>query len=163
MVLLSRHFDWQYFLAKGNYEDVAIFLIAAAAIAWAIRARILRERMALLMTVQALIFTCREIHFRGSDTGVYVGTGIVLIWALAWAWRYHEQLVTERTDWRMLSFLTAAIICYMVSVLIQRRAFKGLPLEADLHIPFEESAENMAHILFFIAAIVHQRRRNRNQ
>jgi hypothetical protein len=159
LVVVSWLCDYRVLLRKSSYEQTAIPIIAAAAIAWGIRTVYRRERIALLVTAQAFIFTCREIHFPGTDIAVYVGTALVGGWALVWVWRRYDRLISKQTDWKMLSFLATSIACYVISLLVQRRVFKGVPGESELHIALEESTENMAHLLLLISSLIYSRRR----
>lgn len=148
---------------KATYELIAVPLTAAAAAAWLSRACALGSRLALIVAAQAAVFCCREIHFTGTHRGVYVATAVVVVWALTWAWRRRDLLKPENVDWRQVSFLVAAVGTYVLAIVIQKRVFKVIPGERDLHIALEEATETMAHILLVLAALVGRRRRAATQ
>jgi hypothetical protein len=165
LVLAGAVWHWSTISAPGCkafYEPMAVPLTAAAAAAWLTRAQSLGSRLALVVAVQAAAFCCREIHFVGSTKGVYVVTAVVVVWALAWAWRRRDLLKPENVDWRQVSFLVAAVGTYVLAIVIQKRVFRPIPGEGAVHIALEEATENMAHLLLLLAALIGRRRRKRS-
>ncbi|MBN2584462.1 MAG: hypothetical protein JXL80_15480 [Planctomycetes bacterium] len=166
VVLVARHFGWHRLggpPSKNTYEAMAVPLTAAATFAWLLRAAVSRSRMALVIAVQAAVFCCREIHFTGTHHGVFVATGFVAAWALVWAWVRRDLLLPETEDWRQISWLVATAAAYAVAMIIQRRAFKWIPGEQAVHVPLEEAAETMAHMMLLAAALIGTWRRDRTQ
>lgn len=139
---------------KAFFENLAVPLTLIAALLWLLRAAKARSIFCLLVGLQAAVFCCREIHFYGTHKGVYYATAVVVAWTAAAAWRYRDRLRPEAVNWRQISWLAASVAAYAVALMIQRRLFQHIPGEQTLHVPLEEAAETMAHLLLFIAALM---------
>ena len=122
-----------------------------AAVGFGLRYREQRRTVDLLLTLLAIAFTCREIHFAGSGVGIYVA--LVVLIALGVRWR--EALIGELSrDWR-LTWIMGAAWAYFLSQFVARRALRGiLPLEEELHIPIEETLETAAHVMLLLTAVL---------
>ena len=57
------------------------------------------------------------------------------------------------------NILAASAATYAVALVIQRRAFKGIPGEDAMHIALEEASELMAHLLLLVGSVVGRWRR----
>jgi len=144
------------------HETIAIPLLAVAAAAWFGRA--VRERSSFLglVGVQVVIFLMREIHFRGTSDGVYVATAIVGLLLLRMAWRADWEKAVLHIDWAIVTALVVTVGCYAVALLVQRRVFRILPGEKQLHVALEEVLETGAHLCFLISAFVRGRKTSSN-
>lgn len=137
-------------IAKEPHEVAAPVILSAAVLVCAVRWLVRRDRLHLVLTVLAAALLCREIHFPGTHRGIYVAGAIIALWCVLWRKSLIKQV------WRTAKgrWLTVAVWSYFVSLLIQRRALKFLPDETMMHIRLEEVTENVAHLLFLIAALV---------
>lgn len=144
-------------ILKSNHEILAIVIMSltSAILLYTFCKSTLSVSKA--MFALAVAFLCREIHFAGTDKGVYVA--VVLI--AAWCFLRRENLFKElRERPRLKMMLLTTGTTYFFALLVQRRAFKKiLPesykyLEKWIHIPLEEVSENAAHLCFLICAIV---------
>jgi len=157
-IFLADRLGWSWALSKYFYEVAAVPLIAAAALAWTVRAWGTKDKLAVLLACQAWVFTLRELHFAGTHKGVYIATALILIWAGWWAWGCRETLRNPQVDWLMISLVILTVCAYAESILIQRRWFRFVPREADLHIYLEECGENIAHLCFLVAALTRRKK-----
>jgi hypothetical protein len=131
-------------------ETPAPYLVAVAATLYLARAVVTRNPLYMILAGLGVAFTCREFHFAGSGTGVYVALVALGIWAGLWWKKLREPL----RDWRHTSWLLAAMFAYFLSQLIARRAFRGIPGEHEIHRSLEEWAETTAHLIFIAAAVL---------
>lgn len=143
-------------VVKDRCEVVAIYLMASVVAVFLLRVFLYKMRTDIVMLILAVGFLCREIHFTGTTTGVYIVAGIAGL--LAWIWR--DDILDELDGKNQIK---AVMFCmfwsYLVTMLIQRRVFKAhriaiLPNENLLHIPLEEITENFAHLAFLAVAII---------
>ena len=75
------------------------------------------------------------------------------------AWR--DLMVEPLKDRRHARWLVATVVAYLFAVLADRRAFKFIPGEADIHSHIDECAETMAHLVFLVTSLVGRWRRYR--
>ena len=150
LVVLADAAGLDYLIGKPLQETISVPLMAVVTLVWAVRARRERSVFFALLAAQALVFTMREIHFRGTSDGVYIGTAIIGLVSLRLAWRTDWEQVLPKIDWRLITALAVTAATYAVALLIQRRVFKGVPGEARLHVPLEEVFETFAHLWFLI-------------
>ena len=148
-----------WFYGKGLHETIAIPVLVIAAAAWLGRAVWERSAFIGLVAAQVVVFLLREIHFGWTKNGVYVLTAIIGLVGLRMAWRTDWKAVLPRVDWRLVSALAVTVASYAVALIVQRRAFKGIPGEERLHIAFEEVLETGAHLCFLASAFVRTRRK----
>lgn len=153
-VLVAYACGATWFYRKSVHETIAIPLLAVAAAAWLGRAVRERSWFLGLVGVQVVIFLMREIHFKGTSDGVYVATAIVGLLLLRMAWRVDWAKAVQHIDWAMVSALAVTVACYAVALLVQRRVFRIIPGEEQLHVPLEEVLETGAHLCFLISAFV---------
>jgi hypothetical protein len=74
------------------------------------------------------------------------------------AWRVDWREAVKTIDWAMVTSLAATAACYAVALLVQRRVFRIVPGEEQLHVPLEEVGESAAHLCFLISAFVRTRK-----
>ena len=147
-VYVASSAEWTYVLRKGVLERAAIWLMVMAFVVWLNAALRARTALHVIMTALAFVFLCREIHFAGTSTGVYVGVVAVGVWAFAWRERLREPLDRGQV-W---PWLTATAWTYVLSQLVARRVFRFLPMEDPLHVPLEETVETVAHTMLVVTA-----------
>lgn len=137
-------------------ESFAPLLPAAAALAYAARLVVTRQRLQLLLMCLAIAFTLREIHWRWTHSGVYVMAGAIAVWAGLW-WRHLWPRL--RQDRVQGVWILAAAMAYFVSLLISRRAFRGIAGEQEIHLTMEELTETVAHCMLIFSGLVGNWRR----
>ena len=133
---------------KPRLEMLAIYFTSAATIIYLIRIIFSRNPVFILLFALSLTFLCREIHFAGTTTGVYIALAILGVWSLFWQDRIFEGLKKGA----LLKWVVSTFAIYFLSVLVARRVFRFMPLEDILHVPFEEMLENGAHLMLIATA-----------
>jgi hypothetical protein len=141
---------------KGLLEFAAIVMLSVAtALAFA---RFLASRHPFFLWGSGLlsVLLCREIHFMGTSTGVYIGMVVMLVVANRYYANLREYLAT--------SFVTNALamgsFAYLVAVTIDARwwkaraAWPGIPGEEVFHVPLEELMELVGHVLILAALLL---------
>jgi hypothetical protein len=104
-----------------------------------------------LMLALSIVFLCREIHFTGTQQGIYVALALIAVWCLVWR---RSLLGSLRRNGRRTRWVVMMMWAYAVAMLIQRRALRVLPHEDDLHVQMEEVAENIAHLFLIVLGLV---------
>ena len=140
---------------KNRLEVTAVPILAIASTLLLIASLKAKKHIDIIFLGVAIAFLCREIHFAGTSTGVYIAITILGIFA----WIFRDSILDELKN---QNFYKASIFCliwsYFISIVIQRRAFSAkhiaiLPDEQSVHIGLEEMTENTAHLIFIILAI----------
>lgn len=140
---------WDWYLAKGPHEAIALCLMPAAVLSYIARVRTSRNPAHLLLAGLAVAFLLREIHWGWTCKGVYAMLTALVVWAGAWRKRLRPAVHVGRF-WQ---WLCATGATYVLAQLIARRVFRGvLPDEAELHIVYEEAVENAAHLMLIVTA-----------
>jgi len=143
---------------KGGNEIAAVFIMGATTAFFLLRSILFRKRYDCLLLALAVAFLCREIHFQGTSKGVYVAVGIIG----AWAWIWRDSILDAMEGKTTLKTVIAGMIwSYFISIIIQRRVFKHVPLGAEfhrfeqsVHVALEEVTENVAHSMFLLVALL---------
>lgn len=147
---------YQALIQKAYHEHIAIGLMGVATALFLVRAVCYRMEIDFILAVMSANFLCREIHFVGTDNGVVIVAGLVLIWILLrknQIWSNIEQAKLFQIS------LTGTAFTYFLSILIARRTFSIdylalLPNEANVHVALEEVLENIAHLFLILSGIV---------
>jgi hypothetical protein len=108
-----------------------------------------------ILTGLAASLLCREIHFTGMDKAIYPLGVIILIWVVAW----RDLVARSLKDRRHTIWLVAAFVAYFFATLADRRAFKFIPNEDQIHSQIEECVETMSHLVLIVASLVGSWRR----
>jgi len=140
---------------KQLNEVVAMPLLFISVVSYALLAWKKRNEFAMAMTVLSVDFFCREWHFAGTSTGVYIVAAFVAVWFLY----RHIQMKALIQKTPVEIWLWATGICYLLSQLIARRLFAHnhlglIPMEAMHHIPLEETMETIAHCMLTITSFI---------
>ncbi len=149
LVYLAFHYGWDWLLNKENNETAAIIILPVSLVVALFHASVARNPLHLWLAGFSLVAFLRELHFQGTDDGVWVALLVLLVWAGLW-WR---RLVGPLHEGRMLPLLVGTFSVYALSLAISRRMFRdipGLTFEPELHIPLEEVLENVAHLMLFV-------------
>jgi len=133
---------------KPMLEMLALYFTSIATIIYFIRAITSKNPVFIILTTLAAAFLCREIHFEGTSTGIYIALVGLGIWGILWQDKIFEGLEKGK----LLQWTVATFSIYLLSQLVARRVFRFMPLEDTLHVPFEEMLESGAHIALIITA-----------
>jgi hypothetical protein len=152
-VYLCADRNWWFLLQKPDLEWLALILTAFATGAFFNHALTRRDPLHLILGCLAFAFLCREIHFTGTSTGVYVALVILVVWSFVW----RDRLIAPLERGQTKSWLAAAATMYFLSQMIARRAFAErhfpiFPQEELLHVEMEEMCETVAHICLIVAS-----------
>jgi len=145
-------------LIYGNVNEYsALVLMSIAVLIFFIRLCFYKYDLDKVLLALSVSFLCREIHFTGTDNGIYVACSVIFIWCIIWNKRLFTELNLSEPV-KLVSF--GMFYSYLFTLLIQRRALKRLfpesllDLEQQLHIPWEETTENVAHLFFILLGIM---------
>ena len=136
---------------RGVQEAAALVLMSAAVFVYGLRYALGRDRLHLVLLALSIAFLCREIHFTGTHHGVYVALALIAVWCLLWRRSLLDGLGRNE---RRARWVVLMMWAYALAMLIQKRAFRFLPHEGDLHVQMEEVAENIAHLFLIILGLV---------
>ena len=153
LVYLCANQGWSSVLAKSSLERLALYLLAIACGAFFNHAVTRRDPLHVILGCLAVVFLCREIHFTGTSTGIYVALVVLVIWTVLW----RDRLVSPLERGQMKSWLVATATMYLLSQLIARRVFAErhlgiLPQEELLNVALEEMFETVAHICLIVTS-----------
>jgi len=149
-VYLAHAVGADHLIAKRPNEYAALGLLALAVLVCLLRLAVRRDRFGLVMTAFTASLLCREIHFAGTHKGIYVAAVAIGVWVAVW----RKSLLPVVKGTAKGRWLVIAAWAYLFAVLIQRRAFRFLPLERRLHVQMEEVCENIAHTLLLLACLL---------
>jgi len=151
-VYVAAATDQQWLVSRAANEDIALPLVAAALVGFAVRAWRFGSEFHLFMAVLCAAFFCREWHFAGTSKGIYIAMALLAVWAVK------RRAVFERalSDRRLVVWFWATFVTYVLSQLIARRLFRhlGMPLEDQLHVLLEETVETTAHLMMIVTCLV---------
>jgi len=153
-VLIYRADPDALILQKWFLEIIALVLMGSAFSVAVFRVRIESNPLMKIMLAWSFAFFCREIHFAGTSTGVYIAAVLIAVWA--WSWR--ERLAEPFRIGDFKTWVLTTGWAYFLTIIIQRRVFKHLPgmpdgfyiLENDMHVEAEEFTEVIAHFCLLI-------------
>jgi hypothetical protein len=153
MIVLSGWLDAG--TMKIYAEPVSPPLLALAAVCFALRAWKTRNPLCAILTGLAFAFTCREIHFTGTDLGVKVALVVLVVWTVLW----RKRLTTPIANIKHVRWVLASGFTYALCMLVQKRVFSAkhlgmIPNEDAIHIPLEEGLELVAHLLLLLSAVM---------
>lgn len=151
-VYAAHAMGWKAVLAKANLEFLALWLTLGSAMALAIRWRLTREPVYLVLAALAVAFLCREFHWEWTSKAVYAAVAAIGIWGYVWRGRIVPYLSVHPS---FLLWLMSTAFMYFFSQVIARRAFRHvLPDEQLLHVSLEEIAETLAHTMLLIGSFL---------
>ena len=130
-------------------------LLGIAAALFALRAWRTGNPLCMILTGLAVAFTCREIHFAGTDIGVKVALGVLVVWTVLW----RKRLAGAVGNIAHVRWVAAAALTYALSMVIAKRVFSAkhlgiIPNEDVIHIALEEGLELVAHLLLLLSAVM---------
>jgi len=169
MVLVSVYSSWHSLMRKGFQElaapatlAFATLLAGAALVRRTGGATGLLRRHPFLMWQVVLVISlfCRELHFRGTNNGIYVVL-IVLLWCLA---RHHKRMQPFVHSRMVISLLFGALWAYGVAKTFDRGYWRAwFPAVEPLRDAFEESIETTGHLLILFMVILSWRLATRDR
>lgn len=95
------------------------------------------------------ILLCRELHFPGTGTGVYVGLVILAISAL----RHRERLAAVWDCSPLCGWWLGAISWYVLAVSVDSGAWKFLPHARMWGVNLEETMESGGHLFVLLGVL----------
>lgn len=144
-------------ILKSNHEILAIILMGVTSVLFFYVVKSCKQSITKALFALSVAFLCREIHFTGTERGVYVAAALIA----AWCFSKRKKIFSELQEYPQVKLtLIMTGTTYFFALLVQRRAFKKvLPesykyLEKWIHIPLEEFSENAAHFCFLICAVM---------
>jgi len=148
VVLASRVYP-AFDQLDAQLDRIAPFLVICPVAVYAVRVLVTRNPLSMVLWVLSASLFCRELHFAGTDTGIYVMVAGVVIWAVAW----RNLLAESLKDRRHTIWLLATLSAYLLSQLIARRVFRFVPGEQAIHSKLEEGVETMGHLMLFVTSL----------
>ena len=131
-----------YTLPPWFSEQCALILPAIFAGICIIRFLATRHLFFIWATTLLIVLFCREIHFRGTTTGVYVGFAIVIMFMLL----KYDKLNEFLNNPIFLTFFAVGFASYFLTYTIDQRWWKALiPGEEIFHTHLEEFMEVFGH------------------
>jgi hypothetical protein len=151
-VYLAKGLEFEGFYNKRIHETLALIILPLAIVSYGTGAAYGRRPIHLILTVLTIALFCREWHFTGTSTGIYISLVAIGIWT--YLWREKIKPALQYRQFRIWLISTCAT--YFLSVLISRRLFKHLflPMEKQLHVPLEEVTETAAHLMLLITSLI---------
>ena len=95
------------------------------------------------------LIMCREIHFAGTDPGIYLG--LLLLFGIALL--KYDTLKDYLDNPLVINLLLIGFFTYFLSVTIDQRWWKGIPEEKIVHVPLEETLELLGHCIIGAAVV----------
>jgi hypothetical protein len=153
---------WVIIAGLFNQGDVKVYsepisppILAIAALIFAFRAWRTKNPLCMVLTGLAIAFTCREIHFTGTDTGIKVALAILVVWTISW----RKRLLLAARDVSQVRWVAASALTYAMCRVIEKRAFSSkhlgiIPNEEMIHVTLEEGLELVAHLLLLLSAVM---------
>jgi len=140
---------------KYYSEIVSPWLLGAVAAVFALRRWRTGNPLCAILAGLAVAFTCREIHFAGTDVGVKVALGVLVIWAVVW----RRRLAGPIRDTGQFAWVIASGLAYALSMVVAKRVFSArhlalIPNEEVIHVTLEEGLELAAHLLLLLSAVM---------
>jgi len=123
---------------RGKLFVYDIFMLAAA-----LRYLISRHNFFLWGTGLLGLIMCREIHFEGTDPGMYIGLLMLLGIALLKYDKFKDYLDNPL----VINLLLIGFFTYFLSQTLDQRWWKGLPGERIVHVSLEEMLEVLGHCI----------------
>lgn len=138
-----------YTLGRKELEPAAIVVSSLFMLSAALRYLISRHNFFLWSTGLMGLIMCREIHFEGTDPGIYIGLlllfGIVLL--------KYDTLKDYLDNPLVINLLLMGFFTYFLSQTIDQRWWKGMPEEKLVHVPLEETLEVLGHCIIGSAVV----------
>ena len=83
-VYLANGLEFDGFNNKRIHETLALIILPLSCVSFGAAASYGRKPMHLILTVLTLALFCREWHFVGTSTGIYIALGVIGAWTFHW-------------------------------------------------------------------------------
>ena len=136
-------------------EPISPPILGLAAAIFAFRAWRTGNPLCAVLAGLAVAFTCREIHFTGTDVGIKVALTILVLWTILW----RKRLAVAARNVYHVRWVAASALTYVLCRVIEKRAFSEkhlaiIPNEKLIHVTLEEGLELVAHLLLLLSAVM---------
>ena len=138
-----------YPYGRKELEPAAIVVSCLFMLAAALRYLITRHNFFLWSTGIMGLIMCREIHFAGTDPGIYIG--LLLLFGIALL--KYDTLKDYLDNPLVINLLLIGFFTYFLSVTIDQRWWKGIAEEKIVHVPLEETLELLGHCIIGSAVV----------
>ena len=138
-----------YNYGRKELEATAIVVTCFFVLAAVLRYLITRHNFFLWGTGLMFLIMCREIHFEGTDPGIYIG--MLLLFGIALL--KYDTLKDYLDNPVVINLLLIGFFTYFLSVTIDQRWWKGIPEEKLVHVPLEETLEVLGHCIIGFAVV----------
>jgi branched-subunit amino acid ABC-type transport system permease component len=102
------------------------------------------------LTLLSVCLLCRELHFWGTSTGIYIAIPLVMWYASA-----NFQSMKPYVNHRLLvSLFVGAFITYFFTITVDRAVWKFLPNHAHWRNNVEETLETFGHLMILAVIVV---------
>ena len=140
---------------KAFSEPISPPILAMAGLIFALRAWKTGNPLCAVLAGLAVAFTCREIHFAGTDVGIKVALAILAVWTILW----RKRLIVAARNVCHVRWVAASALTYVMCRVIEKRAFSAdhlaiIPNEGAIHVTLEEGLELVAHLLLLLSAVM---------
>ncbi len=151
-------------IATGDYpygrkelEPAAIAVSSFFVLTAVLRYMITRHNFFLWSTGLMGLILCREIHFAGTDPGIYIG--LLLLFGIALL--KYDTLKNYLDNPLVINLLLIGFFTYVLSQTIDQRWWKGIPEEKIVHVPLEETLEVLGHCIIGSAVVFCKNRKQK--
>lgn len=136
-------FDGRFaFLTKATQEWVGPATLLAAIAVAALCGMVQRSAGLLWLALLAGNFFLRELHFRATNEGVYVGFAVLVAVVCLWPAKF-TGLLRHRTA---MTWLASALATYALAVSLDQNAWRFLPGRKIWAANMEETLETLGHL-----------------
>ncbi|MDP6044923.1 MAG: hypothetical protein QGH94_03350 [Phycisphaerae bacterium] len=140
---------------KEIAEPISPPILGLATVIFALRAWRTGNPLCWVLAGLGFAFTCREIHFTGTNTGIKVALAILIVWTILW----RKLLIEAARNIPHSRWVAASALTYTLSKMVEKRLFRAgrlgiIPNEDAIHITLEEGMELVAHLLLLVAAVM---------
>jgi len=140
----------------AGLEEIGVFLIGSAAAIYWIKTVWTRNLTYVLMFALVTCLFLRELHWEPAREGnisikdaIYPLLGLCAIWFVAW----RKLIDGPIRNFRHTVFFIPALVTYVLAQAVEKRMFRFMPFEENLHTCFEEAVEDCGHLLVLMASV----------
>lgn len=130
-------------LTKPALEGAGILVIVSGALVAWLALTVTRSGWSLWVALLLSCLAAREVHFAGTDGGVYLG----LLALLGAAWAAYPRLRAHLCAPGASTLLVGGFGCYLIAQASDQRALRWVPGERVFHVGLEEALEVLGHAL----------------
>ncbi len=151
LAVLASFFYKGFATLDTPLDQIAPWVLLVATGMYWIRAIVTRNFLYTILTVVAGTLLLRELHW--SPT-IKIAAYPILVVCGVWMLVCRDLLAEPFRDRRHTIWLIAVVATYVLAQLIERRVFKFIPGEGDIHSKIEESVELAGHLALVVASLV---------